>query len=357
VWGNAKDVRELRLRPLRGRSIAVRRWTERWKRRRPRSRYSCPRQSRRGDRQGSARRLRSYSSSASSTQIVVLNDERVETPARATQFQPPSASCSVSNRSMIPRTSCRKYAPAAASCRDAGLYLASKNDFGDFIRSTARTPGFFFPPRAHRMRIHREAGPGSHSGSSPNSRRRLRRHRGIPIRDSTPRPPQPPQTIGAWRRKQAPAQPSVALRARSAFPFSRRRVGSGSRSTLPADRRIGRSAARLHDSRVGISRLRSRHRWRARKTKLVAVGIVNPERRRPQLDPRDGMRLRSEMDEAALATWFVVQPMMTGHARACPDLRSSTWLRIRSNPRLATWTTHARRDLRVPVQPQTQAAR
>jgi hypothetical protein len=44
-----------------------------------------------------------YSSRASSTQIVVLNDERIE-PLPASQFHPPSGSCSASNRSMMPRT-------------------------------------------------------------------------------------------------------------------------------------------------------------------------------------------------------------------------------------------------------------
>ena len=47
---------------------------------------------------------RSYSSRASSTQIVVLNDDRVE-PLSASQFQPPSGSCSASSRSTMPRTS------------------------------------------------------------------------------------------------------------------------------------------------------------------------------------------------------------------------------------------------------------
>jgi hypothetical protein len=47
---------------------------------------------------------RSCSSRASRTQIVVLNDDRVE-PLAASQFQPPSGSCSASSRSTMPRMS------------------------------------------------------------------------------------------------------------------------------------------------------------------------------------------------------------------------------------------------------------
>ena len=53
---------------------------------------------------GCPRSARSYSSRASSTQMVVLNDDRVE-PLSASQFQPPSGSCSPSSRSTMPRTS------------------------------------------------------------------------------------------------------------------------------------------------------------------------------------------------------------------------------------------------------------
>src|SRR5262249_20839638 len=47
---------------------------------------------------------RSSASRASSTQIVVLNDDRVD-PLADSQFQPPSGSCSASSRSTMPRTS------------------------------------------------------------------------------------------------------------------------------------------------------------------------------------------------------------------------------------------------------------
>ena len=60
------------------------------------SRYSCPR-SRADVTAGLARPARSCSSSASSTQIVVLKDDFCERSG-ASQFQPPSASCSPANR-------------------------------------------------------------------------------------------------------------------------------------------------------------------------------------------------------------------------------------------------------------------
>jgi hypothetical protein len=68
-----------------------------------RRRYSCPRR-RAPATSGLPPTAHSYSSRASSTQIVVLNDDRVE-PLAASQFQPPSGSCSASSRSTIPRTS------------------------------------------------------------------------------------------------------------------------------------------------------------------------------------------------------------------------------------------------------------
>ena len=50
---------------------------------------------------------RSYSSSPSSTLSVESNAPRVE-PVSCSQFQPPSAICSVSSRSTMPFTSCPK---------------------------------------------------------------------------------------------------------------------------------------------------------------------------------------------------------------------------------------------------------
>ena len=57
---------------------------------------------------------RSYSSRPSSTLMVVSNEPRVE-PLSCSQFQPPSAICSVSSRSTMPCTSWPKYAPIATA--------------------------------------------------------------------------------------------------------------------------------------------------------------------------------------------------------------------------------------------------
>src|SRR5712692_1091396 len=57
---------------------------------------------------------RSCCSRPSSTSIVVWNDERVE-PRSASQFHPPSLSCSLRSRSTTPFTSWPKYEPIATA--------------------------------------------------------------------------------------------------------------------------------------------------------------------------------------------------------------------------------------------------
>ena len=75
------------------------------------SRYSSPPASRRD---GSAEPpvARSYASSPSRTLMVVWNDDRTE-PCSASQFHPPSSSCSPRRRSTMPSTSWPKYTPRA----------------------------------------------------------------------------------------------------------------------------------------------------------------------------------------------------------------------------------------------------
>ena len=92
----------------------------------------------------------SYSSRASSTQIVVLNDERIE-PFAASQFQPPSGSCSVSNRSMMRSN---VLAEVRADCGhltiDTGLHFTGEEGIVITLPRTATLPSHAVTDACHR---------------------------------------------------------------------------------------------------------------------------------------------------------------------------------------------------------------
>ena len=92
----------------------------------------------------------SYSSRASSTQIVVLNDERIE-PFAASQFQPPSDSCSVSKRSMMRRTSWPKYdADCGHLTINTGLHFTGEEGIVITLPRTATLPSHAVTDACHR---------------------------------------------------------------------------------------------------------------------------------------------------------------------------------------------------------------
>src|SRR4030095_2075977 len=193
------------------------------KRRRSR-RYSCPR--RRAAWTGGLLPTRSSCSSrASNTQIVVLKDDRVE-PLMASQFQPPSGSCSGSSRSTMPRTSWPKYAPTAPTCP---LIQGSTSPAKKGLPSHSRGPQPFqvTPSRTSPTALRAL----SLAGSSPMSRSSIR----TCIVEFHPRfqatPPHRPSAH--WRASSWAPAPSVATRARSAATSS---VGASVRSRITCQR-------------------------------------------------------------------------------------------------------------------------
>ena len=107
---------------------------------------------------------RSYSSSPSSTQIVVWNDERV-LPG-ASQFQPPSSSCSLTRRRARVSSGRPNYAPTASTPPlMQGSSSPSKNGFppglhpkdpaGTANRRQVPATGIIVPPQAHLETCHR----------------------------------------------------------------------------------------------------------------------------------------------------------------------------------------------------------
>src|SRR5215510_1079580 len=193
------------------------------KRRRSR-RYSCPRR-RAVVTSGLLPMLSSRSSRVSSTQIVVLNDDRVE-PFKASQFHPPSGSCSASSRSTMPRTSWPKYAPLAPTCP---LIQGSTSPAKKGLPSHSCGPQPFQVTRSRTRPPARRA--WSLAGSRPRSRSSIRTcivefhprfHAAPPHRPSVP-----------WRASSLAPTPSVATRTRSAATSS---AGAPVRSRITCQR-------------------------------------------------------------------------------------------------------------------------
>ena len=118
---------------------------------------------------------RSCSSRASSTQIVVLNDDRVE-PFGASQFQPPSDSCSASSRLMMPPDILAKVGASRRHLAvDAWLHLAFKEGIAVAFRRPATLPRHAVADEAHRTPRLRARGIEPQVAQQPQDV-----HRGVP---------------------------------------------------------------------------------------------------------------------------------------------------------------------------------
>ena len=163
--------------------------------------------------------------------MVVLNDDPVELFVTS-QFQPPSDSCSVSNRSMIPGCLPKgRVLTRPPPAIDTRLHLTCEEGLLiTFLRAATHPNGCTRSrtvPRALRAWLLADGEPISRQQHQDA-------HGGIPstIPGSPPHRPSVP-----WRASNCAGMPSVATRARSASDLFRGRTGRVSHH-LPSDRRV-----------------------------------------------------------------------------------------------------------------------